>query len=663
MHQAWKAGFYIEPSGRISSDRVQDLCRYDAEPTRYETTPSNLSASGFSEKSPEKCLSALPNAPFTSELQGKIRDFGYSNQGSLNSFSLLRTSELYSGQDNASDVATYNGQPPYDQGADRRYRELVRQLPSQSCVDILVSTFFSDVNWQYDMLHEGLFRGQLQQWRNVSYSNLQDGLSALPGATLVVPALLFEVLAQALLFHPPHDQRIHHLLPIPGMGFHDLAAEYSDAGADILELLGKRNLTIATVQAGLLRAACLKSRGKVIEAWHALGATIRDAQEIGLHTGQFLYGDSSIPPGEERTALSAIGHKIWVVLHIWDVHMAVVLSRPIATELQIGRFARTITYDETRRYLFAHWQTESEPPRPFDVILAGYNVAYRYFQDIRQLEQNGARLQDYATVDRIHTAIMKNLKSLPSWCRLVDPNTKFDSKTGCQWLQIAREGLSSLIHLVILTLHRPFIFSVEASRAGALKAGIAILQGQDRLFQNIDPYQCRVFNPVYASFDAIVLISAICISFPDHIQEHRTECIEVVQRGVDRLDAIGQSNDMAKKAHGVVSSLYRRMKHRLGISNPANDIGNLVSDSDLISPEDATPLNGAMPEPSFDAIPPPRPTYDLFYDHLSSAPMSFIGPQPTLPLNAPNMHGMPTWNFEGIFPEDSFWSVMNDLNQ
>lgn len=617
----------------------------------------------FSEQSPEKCLSALPHAPWTSELQEKVRGFGYSNQCSHNSFSLLRTSELYSGQNNPSDAAAAKGRPTYDQGADRRYRELVRQLPSQSCVDILIGTFFSGVNWQYDMLHEGLFREQLQQWRNICYSDLQTGLEALSGATLVVPALLFQVLAQALLFHPPHDQRIHHLLPMAGMTFNDLAAEYSDAGAEILELLGKRNLTIATVQAGLLRAACLKSRGKVIEAWHALGATIRDAQEIGLHTGQFLYGDSSIPPGEGRIALNAIGHKIWVVLHIWDFHMAVVLSRPIATELHIDRFACTIADNETRRYLFSHWQTESEPPRPFDVILAGYNVAYRYFQDIRQLEENGARWQDYATVDRIHAAVMKNLKNLPSWVRLVNPSTKFDSTPGCQWLPMAREGLCSLIHLVLLTLHRPFIFSVEASRTEALKAGISILQGQDRLFHNMDPYQCRVFKPVYASFDAIVLISAICIAFPDHIQEHRAECMEVVQRGVDRLGAIGQSNNMAKSAHSVVSSLYRRMRHRLGISNTAEDTGDFVTDSGCILSDDPTPVNGAMPEPSFDAIPPPRPTYDLFYDHLSSAPMPFVDPQPTLPWNAPDMNGMPTWNFEGIFPEDSFWSAMNELNQ
>ncbi len=44
------------------------------------------------------------------------------------------------------------------------------------------------------------------------------------------------------------------------------------------------------------------------------------------------------------------------------------------------------SYSHIGRMLF------TDPPRPFDVILAGYNVAYRYFPDIHCLEQNGARL-------------------------------------------------------------------------------------------------------------------------------------------------------------------------------------------------------------------------------------------------------------------------------
>jgi hypothetical protein len=94
----------------------------------------------------------------------------------------------------------------------------------------------------------------------------------------VFPAL-FQVLAHALLFHP-HDEFINSLMTMADMTFHDLAVEYSDSGAELLALLGKKDITVAMVQAGLLRASFLKSSGKVVEAWHVLGATIRDAQKL-----------------------------------------------------------------------------------------------------------------------------------------------------------------------------------------------------------------------------------------------------------------------------------------------------------------------------------------------------------------------------------------------
>lgn len=94
--------------------------------------------------------------------------------------------------------------------------------------------------------------------------------------------------------------------------------------------------------------------------------------------------------------------------------MAVVLGRPITTELQIDRFAGTIQGDEKWRELFSHWQTETDFPRPFDLILAGFHVAYRYFKDIHKLEHNGARPRDYPMVEYIHEAIETNLELLPS---------------------------------------------------------------------------------------------------------------------------------------------------------------------------------------------------------------------------------------------------------
>jgi hypothetical protein len=573
--------------------------------------------------------------------------------------SLLRTAELYGGQDTSLVNLSATNQSPFRNDADRNYKELVRRLPSQACINTLVQTFFSRINWQYDLLDETSFKERLEAWGRISYSDLQTSFGGLAQETLVFPALLFQVLAHALLFHPPHDEMINSLMTMAGMTFHDLGAEYSDTGAEFLALLGKKNIKIAMVQAGLLRASFLKSSGKVVEAWHALGTTIRDAQDIGLHTGRIVSEQSPVEPKRERQNVSLVGHKVWVVLHIWDVHMAVVLGRPISTDLQIDRFSETIEDNERREDLFAHWQTETELPRPFDIILAGYNVAYRYFKDIHQMEHNGANSQDYPLVERIHAAIKNDIKLLPSWCRLENPDTKFDR---LEWLPVARKGLFSLIHLVLLALHRPFIFSVVNSRTEAVKAGIYILNSQEWIFQQSEPHQRKVFNPVYASFDAIVLISARWLVFPNEDDEKRTECIKVVERGIQMLDIIGQSNSMAKSAHGVACSLYHRLRHRFGISVTENTRA-LLSNSEWISPNsDTANSNDAPSESSFDAVLPPHPTHDLFFDHISSTPIPFMDTPNFLSLDPFAINVTDNWYFEGTFSDASFWGVMNEFN-
>lgn len=612
--------------------------------------------------SDDVCQASEGSLEWSGKLQNEMRVFGYSSHGKYNSMSLLRAAELCEDQATYSPSARVTSKATLRSQASRKFKELVRQLPPQACIDILVHTFFSEINWQYDLLDEELFRDNLAAWRKITYYNLQAEFETLPFETIVFPALLFQVLAQALLYHPA-DEMIGSLITIPDMTFHDLGSEYSDAGADLLMILGKEDITIAMAQAGLLRAAFLKSSGKVVEAWHVLGTAIRNAQEIGLHTGMAIPGQNLMESTVSRDRAIFIGHKVWVVLHIWDVHMAVVLGRPIATDLQIDHFASTIEDERLRQQLFLHWQTESDLPRPFDVIIAGYNVAYRYFKDIHQLENRGGNLEDYPTVELLDASIRKNLELLPSWCRLENPDTKFDQLTDCLWLPAARDVLSSLIHLVVLALHRPFIFSVASSRAKALEAGVSILNAQERLFERTEPRQRKVFNPVYASFDAIVLIAAICITFPNEDHEKQTGCITILEKGMERLNIIGQSNSVARSAHDIVCGLYRRLRHRLDIFKSSEGVTALLTDPiGMLTNGDVDPARGDPLEFPFDAISPPRPTHDLFVDHLSMTSLPFTATQPNFSLGPqiPEITG--TWDFQGDFSDASFWSFMNEFN-
>jgi hypothetical protein len=81
------------------------------------------------------------------------------------------------------------------------------------------------------------------------------------------PALLFQVIATALLLLPEQPDATFDSLKFAGdMRFEDLAVEYSESGQALLDVLGKSQLSLTTVQAQFLRASFQKFTAKVTDA-------------------------------------------------------------------------------------------------------------------------------------------------------------------------------------------------------------------------------------------------------------------------------------------------------------------------------------------------------------------------------------------------------------
>ena len=91
-----------------------------------------------------------------------------------------------------------------------------------------------------------------------------EGPQGLPSDLRVFPAVLFQVVATALLLVPDSEpSEFDGLKYTTTMTFEDLASEYSESGAAIVSLFGKRDLSITTVQAECLHAAAfLKYHGE-----------------------------------------------------------------------------------------------------------------------------------------------------------------------------------------------------------------------------------------------------------------------------------------------------------------------------------------------------------------------------------------------------------------
>jgi hypothetical protein len=324
------------PCSNCVARNKQSLCHYENESARKAQLLEESNAASSDDGGAFGVIK-----PAESDEAAQVTAFGYAksngnNNTTLGIFKKLETHDA----DSPSLHTTFIGMPDHS-GLKEKYKSLIRQLPSKPYIEKLVATFFREVNWQYYPLDEGTFRDNLKSWHNLSFSTLNKGPLELPPDLQFFPGLLFQILALALQYQPTdHDPSLDSLKYAAAMSFDDLASDYSESGCQLLCLLGKRNTTLITVQAGFLRTAYLKNGGMITESWHSLSQTIRDGQEIGLHkanSGHRRKADDKPEDILESLWTEQFRRRLWLVLSLWDIHMAIVLGRPTTLDCRDGK--------------------------------------------------------------------------------------------------------------------------------------------------------------------------------------------------------------------------------------------------------------------------------------------------------------------------------------
>jgi hypothetical protein len=89
-----------------------------------------------------------------------------------------------------------------------------------------------------------------------------------------------------------------------------LTDRFSTAAEQLSQSFTASNTCIERVQEQFMKGAWLKSESKIVESWHALGCTIREAQELGIDRDANIEGLSEFD--------IEIRRRIWALLYIWD---------------------------------------------------------------------------------------------------------------------------------------------------------------------------------------------------------------------------------------------------------------------------------------------------------------------------------------------------------
>lgn len=331
----------------------------------------------------------------------------------------------------------------------------------------------------------------MEEWYRIPFNVLNtEGPQALPPDLRAFPALVFQVVATALLILPEGpDPTFDSLKYTDSMSFEDLATEYSESGVSLLALLGKRQVSHTAVIAGWLRAGFLKYSGLVTESWHAIGAAIRDAQECGLHL------DSQDPKPRSGRLEDVLENqwevqrrrKTWSLLRVWDIHVGVVLGRPVSVDPSASY---TLPLDapepkDPARTPVAP-RAEDDPPCLMTRTLWILRLAMG-LRGVLALEREGPCPKDFARVDRVHQDLVALEEETPACFRYENPDTRFDDRPECFWVPLARQQLHPLVWFNFMALHRPYVFTRPHSRREALKASLKMLDAQRISFARLHP--------------------------------------------------------------------------------------------------------------------------------------------------------------------------------
>lgn len=210
-----------------------------------------------------------PHAKGGDTLSSVAAEWGYSNT-STSTMGFLKTIEA---ADADADGGARGGAgssfvPRNSSAAVReKFKNLIRQLPTRTYLDKLVGIYIRQLNWHYYIVDATIFEKQLAEWNGLSFKALKAAPEGLTPDMQVFPAVLFQMAATSLLSLDERPDPDFDALKYAGnMTFEDLAAEYSEVGAAIVNLFGKKDLAVTTIQAEFLRASFLKFNKNVTES-------------------------------------------------------------------------------------------------------------------------------------------------------------------------------------------------------------------------------------------------------------------------------------------------------------------------------------------------------------------------------------------------------------
>ncbi|KAI8716204.1 Zn(2)-C6 fungal-type domain-containing protein [Fusarium sp. LHS14.1] len=517
---------------------VPDRCRYDESPQQMGSMDS---ANPINPQLTSCQDPLISESPF-------LHQAGYSRTSSANSIvcqsessEAIQTPSLSTGSGTLALLTT---------PVKNDYWDLLAQLPPLPVIEDLVEVFFSEANWHFQILDESYFIELYQTWVRANLSRSPPPAQPASLELLFFPALLFQVLAIAMLFLPDDSPSRHNLSLWDFPARTTLSDRYSRIGSHLADLFQQSTTMLVMVQHDLAKSLWLKTNNKGLASWQLLGRAIRQAQELGLHLNLETDHDCD---GSSQDALSLIWsaehrRRLWATLFSWDSHMAVLLGRPRTVNMsdctEVTPIGCDIPLD--RSNALPTPPSSSAKPPIFTNRLFTYALGKK-IHEILSLSAHTRAVSDYGAVTRLHAEIVDLWRNHHPALRCNNPDTTWDKQYPIVKRQ--REFAKAMATSVILTLHRDHAAIHQESRFEAMEAALGCLEAQDALMNLLPANQRCIYGLSCHCIDACIFI-AYATRLEDTVDQNMLDRVQTgIKQSIMRLRQLENESSFAK--HGI----------------------------------------------------------------------------------------------------------------
>ncbi|KAF2108256.1 hypothetical protein BDV96DRAFT_504972 [Lophiotrema nucula] len=407
--------------------------------------------------------------------------------------------------------------------------KVLHAVPPRSLTDAIVNHFLTVVNYRYNAIYGPTFTEQYVQW----WSDRAADKQLSPEFT----CLLLRLCAYSVQYlTTPLRKTIEFEMASSSQ---QLTDRFATAAEQLSATFSPSESSLERVQEQFLKGAWLKSESKIVESWHALGCTIREAQELGIDKDTGLEGLAEFD--------IEIRRRLWTLLYIWDWQMSAWLGRPHL----IDQKDCTFTFPNLRL------DESAQNPNlvsPFAHMALQAMLARRIAQHMGDIQVISTLSGDQVLA--VEAECDKFIEELPAVFRIRFPDKSLDEDHPHYVFQ--RCQLHVVIYMTMLDFLKSYLTRSPQDRVSDLDdhfrnmgvdLSLKLLKVARQLFDHEFPINAKFHLVVFCIFDTAAVLCSALIHDTRNDLPHREDIMDAVEGALDMLHQLSMTSKIGASSY------------------------------------------------------------------------------------------------------------------